>query len=204
MKFGSLSLIFYTVTILLPGFIIHNTLNYLIPRKGLDKRNLLFKVLLYSSLPLSLFLFIFGDGLQESGISYILVSESRLFGWVGIVLILPVILAVLWAQVLISDKIRETLIGWGYFPLRPEPSAWDYKFHNTQEERYVIVKLSTGKEVRGLYSGNSCSSSNAQERDIYLEDLMDEDWEWKDFSDGIWLSSDEVVSIEFISNPTEK
>ena len=81
----------------------------------------------------------------------------------------------------------------------PIPTAWDYKFSDGNSY-WLEVFLTDGKVVRGLYSGNSLSSSDSEYRDIYIEQLYKcENDEWKsiDRTAGIWIKPDEIKYIKF-------
>ena len=65
----------------------------------------------------------------------------------------------------------------------------------------MIITLSSGKIVRGLYGTSSFSSSDEHFRDIYLQEVYMQKsegmWEKVDRSDGIWVSPKEISLIEF-------
>ncbi|WP_459560396.1 DUF6338 family protein [Burkholderia pseudomallei] len=83
----------------------------------------------------------------------------------------------------------------------PEPTAWDFKFGSTLDERFIIVKLTDNTLIRGKYSSKSCAGSSEKEKDLYLEELYttnsDGDWEEIHNSDGILIKESQIAMIEF-------
>lgn len=67
----------------------------------------------------------------------------------------------------------------GIQPVHHVPTAWDYAFSRLQRGTYIIVTLTDGSHVAGLYGGGSFASSSREERDILIDDV----WEVKD---GTW------------------
>lgn len=100
-----------------------------------------------------------------------------------------------------KEIIKNIFIKFGIQTKHPIPTAWEYKFSNTNEPKWVIITLSSGKIVRGLYGTSSFSSSDEQFRDIYLQEVYMQKsegmWEKVDRSDGIWVSPKEISLIEF-------
>lgn len=54
----------------------------------------------------------------------------------------------------------------------PIPTAWDYVF-SKYESYWVEIEVSSGKQIRGLFSNMSYASSEYDNRDIYLEELYE-------------------------------
>ena len=85
--------------------------------------------------------------------------------------------------------------------IHPVPTAWDYYF-SKQEEAWIIVTLKNGKTIYGKFSEHSFASSDAEERDLYIEKTYNikEDMTWveDDKSNGILVPKDEVETIEFL------
>ena len=85
--------------------------------------------------------------------------------------------------------------------IHPVPTAWDYYF-SKQKESWIIVTLKNGKTIYGKFSNHSFASSDAEERDLYIEKTYNikEDMTWveDDKSNGILVTKDEVETIEFL------
>lgn len=86
--------------------------------------------------------------------------------------------------------------------IHPIPSAWDYYFAK-QEPAWIIVTLKSGRVIYGKYFQNSFASSDAEERDLYIEKTytVDEELNWIDDerSKGVFISKDDIEIIEFFS-----
>ena len=85
--------------------------------------------------------------------------------------------------------------------LKPEVSAWDYIFSSPQSY-WVILHLRDGRNIGGVYSTKSFTSSFPYKQDIYLEEIwrLDENNKFADKierSAGLWIVAEEISSIEF-------
>lgn len=84
--------------------------------------------------------------------------------------------------------------------IHPTQTAWDYIF-SQQAASYVIITLEDGTEIRGLYSTKSFSSSENENRDIYIEKTykIGDKNEWVESPDshGIYIPSGQIKYIEF-------
>ncbi len=82
-----------------------------------------------------------------------------------------------------------------------DPSAWDFKFKKIQGE-WVIITLSDKRTVAGFIGKNSFISSNSKERDLYIDEVWEVDkkgkWKKRVGTDGIWIKHEEILSIEFL------
>ena len=76
------------------------------------------------------------------------------------------------------------------------PTAWDY-FFSKQESSYVIVTLVDGTKLYGYYSLNSFTSSDPDERDMYIEKLYDEEWNTDNEDAGAYIAKEQIKYIEF-------
>jgi hypothetical protein len=59
----------------------------------------------------------------------------------------------------------------GIQPVHPAPTAWDYAFSRLPVGTFVLVTLSDGSTVAGVYARASFASSSAVERDLLIEDV---------------------------------
>lgn len=53
------------------------------------------------------------------------------------------------------------------------PAAWDYVFESLPAETFVLVTLTDGTQVAGKMSKDSFSSSNKDERDIFIREVWE-------------------------------
>jgi hypothetical protein len=91
----------------------------------------------------------------------------------------PAILGVLAAAGTKSDVVARLFSRIGLQPVHHIPTAWDYSFSRLNSGTFILVTLSNGSQVGGLYGGASFASSSSAERDILIEEV----WE---IGDGEW------------------
>lgn len=186
----------YSCIFLIPGFIINEIMDSIMPPKKYKEIKYFFSCVVYSIVNLALwcwlYIFIF-QRFNNSQVNYFLV------------LICGNILTACFTGFIIgsiknSNFLQKIL---SFFKVRmnhPIPNAWDYFFHNT-EECFVIVRLKSGNLIAGSFFANSFASSDSEGRDLYLEKIYDIDNEnkWNDIPRnlGIYIGKNEVETIEF-------
>lgn len=104
------------------------------------------------------------------------------------------------------NKLRSQPFFYNHI-LRPEVSAWDYIF-SLRKSYWVILHLKNGNKIAGSYSTKSFTSAFPNKQDIYLEELwkLDDDNKFSakiSRSAGLWISADEISSIEFFDYEEE-
>jgi MFS family permease len=81
------------------------------------------------------------------------------------------------------------------------PAAWDYAFSRQRKASYVWVKLNSGTEYRGVFGRDSFASTNAVERDLYIQEVweMAADATWKKMEPerSVLLCGKDIRQIEF-------
>ncbi len=144
-----------------------------------------------------------------SGLTYLLfiIPKLECIAWVNYLIpilglfIIPLIASYLIIKLQQTKWIHDNM-------LLPQPTAWDYIFGKRGIYR-VIVHLKDGRKIGGNYSYESYTSSYPDERDIYIEQL----WEVDDNgsfiqpierSEGMWITGEEILGIEFISTATDE
>lgn len=119
-----------------------------------------------------------------------------------ILFIIPVLLGIVGAILHNKDILRKVMNRIGINPIHDIPTGWDYKFYNTKP-KYVIVTLVNDQCVHGYFGAQSLASSDASERDLYLEQIyyLDDEGNWieRTNNDGIWLKGDQIKQIEFFT-----
>lgn len=89
------------------------------------------------------------------------------------------------------------------------PTAWDHFFAQGREA-HIRVTLNDGVRVLGYYGPNSFAAYAKDGRDLYLEQLysVDQETDWfdapMDDNRGVWVRTDEAVSIEFYTPGNEQ
>ena len=97
--------------------------------------------------------------------------------------------------------VRQLLARYGVYTVHPVPTAWDYVFsHSTGS--WVLVTLADGSTVAGVFSARSFASSDAAERDLFLEQLykVEDDGPWQPvpMNRGVWIRGEAIRAIEFL------
>ena len=119
--------------------------------------------------------------------------------WIVLILIGPVAFGTLLGIMAATAQVKKLLSKFGLISVHPMPTAWDYIF-GKGTEHYVLVVLKDKTKFAGVYSGNSFSSSEPTERDIYVERLFNigKGNRWSIAADkSVWINSSEIQSIEF-------
>ncbi len=83
-------------------------------------------------------------------------------------------------------------------PLSHIPTAWDWKFGQTEQE-FVLVVLKDGTEFSGLLGPDSFISTDPAERDIYIQKLfeLDENGDWLATEKSLYVGKNEIRTMEF-------
>ena len=81
------------------------------------------------------------------------------------------------------------------------PTSWDWRFANCHAARFVMVTLTDGSTVAGIFGAGSFASTDPAERDVYLQEVMDvgDDgaWSYRLEATGILIMAKEIRYIEF-------
>ncbi|ULB09146.1 DUF6338 family protein [Cereibacter azotoformans] len=136
--------------------------------------------------------------IMVSGIPASVITTSSFWSVVA-VLVGPALFGSLLGLNARFDLIRNLLRKAGLNPVHPMQTAWDWKFSRTTS-RFVIVSMTNGENVGGLYGGSSFSSSEPSERDIFLEKQykINEAGEWQELPGReILIRHSEIRYIEF-------
>jgi Family of unknown function (DUF6338) len=126
---------------------------------------------------------------------------ARAAVWISLTLAGPAVFGLLlgvWAQkqwgIWIADKI-------GLSTIRVTPASWDWRFSKMPRGGvFVMVTLTSGERVAGLFGARSFASSGTAERDLYLEEEYHVDgdkWEARPAKVGILIPVREVRYVEF-------
>jgi hypothetical protein len=82
------------------------------------------------------------------------------------------------------------------------PAAWDWRFSKVPRGgMFIMVTLTNGDRVAGFFGNNSFASSDAKERDLYIEEeytvTEEGEWETRPEKVGILIPVKEISYIEF-------
>lgn len=199
MTLGNFNTLFYTLAFVVPGFILNSTISMLVPQRT-DQT----QVVLLRFLSLSFINYGFWSWLVY------LIFRSPYFtdrvvltalSWFFIIFAGPVVFGLIVGRFSETGVFRTILQRLGFKPIHVIPTAWDYKFSKTSTKAWVLVTLSDGQTVAGLYGHSSFASSQFGERDIYLERVYKvsngSSWQEVNRTDGILLKEGSIKHIEF-------
>lgn len=194
MTIASLDIVFYTAIFVLPGFIINSIIGYINPPPKSKDSIFLLKCIGYSLISCSvwcwLYLIVIKSDINPVG-RWLLLFTISLLGsslvgfFIAVIKQHQIIDRMLW-----KIKVRT---------IHTTPTAWDYIF-SKQESGFVIVTLIDDQKLYGWYSAHSFTSSDQDERDIFIEKAYIFDgkkWEIDNQSLGFYIAKDQIKVIEF-------
>lgn len=197
LQINSIDVVFYTAIFLLPGYVVEEIIKSIMPKKQYSDGINFLRYLAYSIVNLALWPWV-----------YFIINKYTLPTtanyWILLVLatvMTAIITGLVLGLIRKKEIIRKAFSKCGVQIEHPIPTAWDYKFSKTQEARWVIVRLANNEIIYGKFGIKSLASSDDRYRDLYLEEVYvpnkDKEWEISERSDGIWISANEIKSIEF-------
>ena len=124
----------------------------------------------------------------------------KVLSWYALTFVGPAVFGILLGVNVQRDWFRRVLQRCCLNPVHPMPTAWDWKFGGNSQYQWVLVTLKDDTRFAGFYGPESFSSSDPDERDIYLERIYDIDdkanWSPRG-ENGVLIASDEIQTIEF-------
>ncbi|MBS1258964.1 MAG: hypothetical protein MAG551_02028 [Candidatus Scalindua arabica] len=180
------------LTFFIPGFISIKIYDLLVPSELRNFPKTLFEAIGYSALnfaALSWLIYLIHSGNFYSNHGF----------WYFVFLFIIMFLApISWPFLFIKLSLWKPVAKYIIHPIH---KPWDYVF-GKKESFWIIVHLKDGRKIGGKFDTNSFASSYPAEEQIYLEEV----WKLKenggfvepiDRSQGILISSKEILSIEF-------
>ena len=199
---ASLAIIF-----LVPGYICQSFFNLFVPGRRLDPLSTLLQYVLLSLVNYVIFMGAIPLRLLKLDVAIVVISELSLAELGVLILGGPIALALLRAvshrhRLLERALSKIPLLKDLSSPVDPIPSAWDWKFSRQGSPSWVVIRLADRTQVAGYFGKGSFSSSDAAERDIYLERVYTIDtptkmWIEVERSGGILIKASEIHSVEF-------
>lgn len=121
-------------------------------------------------------------------------------GWAVVILVGPALIGLLLGYNVQKAWTRRLLFAIGLRPVHPIPTAWEGRFGRLEKAYWVLVTLTDGQVIAGLFGKWSWASSEPHERDLYLEQIyeIDEHGMWHKGRDqkGILIRPAEIRFIE--------
>jgi hypothetical protein len=130
------------------------------------------------------------------------------FVWVLLILIGPALFGFVLGIAAQREWFTRFANRLGFTIVHIIPTAWDWRFStiSSRDGLFVLVTLTSGERVAGLFRGGSFASSDANERDLYIEEeyeISDRGtWESRPEKVGIFIPAREIRYIEFWSPHT--
>ncbi|MDR1165212.1 MAG: DUF6338 family protein [Deltaproteobacteria bacterium] len=199
MNLESLNIVLYTAIFLLPGFFIRNILTTLNLTRKLSDNATFLSCFMYSVINLAIWswAYILATNLYNN-------QRIPYYGYFVLLVAISLIGGLILSFV-IGAFVQKRFIGWLAKRLRlkavdPVDSTWDWLFSQLGTYR-VIITLKDNNQIYGWYGSYSFTSSDPNERDIYVEYIyrLDENGEYLDDPEnqGILIAKDQVKHIEF-------
>ncbi len=193
--------IFLTLAFIVPGFIWHCVQSAFIPKKTETTQLLFLRFLTFSCFNYAFWSWLIYVFLATEYTSQHPIRTSCFWG--VIIFVSPVAMGILTGWLSQRQFARKVLSKMGLASIHSIPTAWDYKFYNTNSCVWIQIELKDGKKIAGLYGSESFSSSSQSERDLYIQQairIKDGKWEKLDRSDGVLIKGDQIKYIEFIKD----
>lgn len=182
------------LVLFLPGFISIKIYDLLIANEPRDFSKSLLEVIAYSTLNFSalswliwplLALHVYGTHPFWFGLACLL-----------ILLVFPAIWPIFYIKLVKSKWLSQYVID-------PVKRPWDW-FFNQKQPVWVIVTLTDGRKIGGLFAEKSYASSYPLPEQIYLEEIwrLDENGQFKEAvkgSKGVIIIGKDISTLEFLS-----
>ena len=196
MTIDSFDIVFYTAIFVLPGFIINSIIDTMNPPKKHNDGIYLLKCIGLSLVSCGVWCWLYKIILECNKLStlwhWILLSLTSVVGSA----LLGFVIALIKQSQCISWILSKLKIN----IMHATPTAWDYLFFN-QGSAFIIVTLTDDTKLYGWYSSKSFTSSDQDERDIFVEIgyklSKDGKWEKDTQSGGFYVPKDQIKYIEF-------
>lgn len=196
MTIESLDVVFYTALFILPGFIMNSIIDATNPPPKRTDGILFLKFFSLSIINCACCSWIYVAILariHNEVVSWLLLLAVTVLGSIVIALIIAIIKQKNWLYIAL-EKLKLKVIY-------PTESAWDYYF-SQEKESFVIVTLTDDTKIKGRYSSQSFSSSDRENRDLFLEKIYykegDKEWIEEKENIGCYIAKDQIKFIEFL------
>lgn len=200
MKPETMGQAFFILAILVPGFVLHSVRRaFIVGGKEQGKEITLLRLATLSAV---------NYAICSPAIYYLthtVVLDRRPLTmaamWACVIFLCPVILGLLNVVSIQRGWVRRIATWCGWPPLiHAVPTAWDWRFSRASQG-FILVTLTDGSTVGGLFGPNSMASSESDQRDLYLEKLYrvpaEGDWQAVDNDEGVYIPGSQIKFLEF-------
>uniref|UniRef100_Q07NS1 Uncharacterized protein n=1 Tax=Rhodopseudomonas palustris (strain BisA53) TaxID=316055 RepID=Q07NS1_RHOP5 len=146
-------------------------------------------------------------GIAAPFVEYVLTvrepGRMKILAWLALIILLPAAIGFVLGVIGQNDVFRRVLQFFRINPVHATPSAWDYAFARLRGDHFVMITLSDGSTVSGIYGSQSFASSDPAERDLLLQELYEVNggaWKKRSEQTAILIPSKEIKNVQ-IWNP---
>ena len=200
MTVSNISVVFYTISFLVPGFVMNSVISAFQPQKELEEKSTLLKYLTLSSINYSLCSWLIFLISQKQFIDQY--PKWAAFFWFAIVFVSPVMIGTLIGISKQREWTRRLLQKIGIVTIHSLTSAWDYIFSRT-EPGWILVTLKDGSTIGGWFGSESFAASKTDGKDLYIQEIYrisDGTWQKLERKSGIWIDAEQIKHTEFIED----
>ncbi|MBR0413766.1 MAG: hypothetical protein IJI67_01685 [Clostridia bacterium] len=180
---------------ILPGFIVNSIIDYTNPPKKYKEVVFILKSIGYSIINCAIWSWLYLFIIKYDGIN----NVFRFILLVCVSLISSTIIGLIIAKTKQRNVIDAFLAKLHIKTIHGTPTAWDYYFSKLKCD-FVIITLIDDTQLFGWYSSESFTSSDPEERDIYVEKAYrfeNEQWILDEEGNGFYVPKDQIKMIEF-------
>lgn len=196
MTINSFETVFYSAIFLLPGFFMNLVIDSMNPPHKYNDGRYFMKCLALSIVNCAcwswLYIIILNIEFKQLFLKWVVLFLITIGGAALVAYLLSLIKQRKWFANIFSKM--------GINTIHSTPTAWDYYF-SKRKASFVIITLIDGTILRGWYSFDSFTSSDSEERDIYVEKgyYLNKNgrWEIDKESEGFYVSGGQIKFIEF-------
>jgi hypothetical protein len=115
---------------------------------------------------------------------------ARVLAWILLLLIGPAVFGFLLGVAAQKEWSAWFANRMGLSVVHVIPAAWDWRFSRiARPGMFIMVTLTSGERVGGLFGKDSFASSDIKERDLYIEE------EYTVTEEGAWLARPEKIGV---------
>lgn len=181
-----------TCIFIIPGFIIDGIISTFIPPKKKNEGLHFLLFLMYSVLHLAVWGWLYSLiwRIREKNLTIFLLLLCLS------AVITSFLLGIILGLLKKTTIFRKILNKFNFNVSHDIENAWDYIF-SQQKASYLVILLNDDTEIYGWYGSKSFSSSTGEERDIFIEEVYDKNWEIISNCTGLYISKDKIKTINF-------
>ncbi len=202
MTVDSLAVVFYTAIFVIPGFIVNRIIESTNPPRKHHDGVFFLRCLSYSIINCAVWSWLYHIIIKSSSIS----STFRLVLFVAVSLFGASLIGIAIGIFRQNNLLEKLLSAMKIGTVHHTPAAWDYLF-SKRKTAFVIITMVDDSKLFGWYGYSSFTSSDPEERDIYVEKAYQvEGNQWIPSKDdgGFYIPKDQIKCIELKTGGIEE